>query len=350
MTPLGTFGRRTQVHQAFKTLIPSFTPMSGGLRGVCLKVWWVSTCFFWISHWWISGFHLLNLYNLSNFSQVFLGRIFFFTSSRHPKVCSTRKPHLGCVGRLTVWPCFCACGSWGKSMSTTKSLFQACKKWLGENSEWNLEHFEIWYQVQGASKTKGKWYLGMLRWQAWIFPLRENTTTMVALAEQHILHYEQNVNIPTPPHSMYGVAATRCASEHCYTVRQHKLAPSAVKKSCSNFAISLYYYTCFIKATQLQKVRLSQYTLALQLTWWALPIHKMSQEERDLIVTRDEPPGPKTGTKDRLWCQFQDFDFLLLGGSLGGGFKYFYFHRYLGKSSNLNHVFQMGWNHQPVLL
>ena len=35
---------------------------------------------------------------------------------------------------------------------------------------------------------------------------------------------------------------------------------------------------------------------------------------------------------------------------LGGGFKYFvYFHPYLGKWSNLTNIFQMGWNHQPVI-
>ena len=32
---------------------------------------------------------------------------------------------------------------------------------------------------------------------------------------------------------------------------------------------------------------------------------------------------------------------------LGGGFKYFLFHPYLGKISNLTNIFQMGWNHQP---
>ena len=32
---------------------------------------------------------------------------------------------------------------------------------------------------------------------------------------------------------------------------------------------------------------------------------------------------------------------------LGGGFKYFLFHPYLGKWSNLTNIFQMGWNHQP---
>ena len=34
---------------------------------------------------------------------------------------------------------------------------------------------------------------------------------------------------------------------------------------------------------------------------------------------------------------------------LGGGFKYFYFHPYLGKISNLTNICQRGWNHQPVL-
>ena len=31
---------------------------------------------------------------------------------------------------------------------------------------------------------------------------------------------------------------------------------------------------------------------------------------------------------------------------LVGGFKYFYFHPYLGKIPNLTNIFQMGWNHQ----
>ena len=34
---------------------------------------------------------------------------------------------------------------------------------------------------------------------------------------------------------------------------------------------------------------------------------------------------------------------------LGGGFKDFLFHPYLGKSSNLTNIFQMGWNHQLVV-
>ena len=35
-----------------------------------------------------------------------------------------------------------------------------------------------------------------------------------------------------------------------------------------------------------------------------------------------------------------------LSKMLGGGFKYVYFHPYLGKISNLTNIFQMGWNHQ----
>ena len=34
---------------------------------------------------------------------------------------------------------------------------------------------------------------------------------------------------------------------------------------------------------------------------------------------------------------------------LGGGFEFFNFHPYLGKISNLTNIFQMGWNHQPVI-
>ena len=35
--------------------------------------------------------------------------------------------------------------------------------------------------------------------------------------------------------------------------------------------------------------------------------------------------------------------------NLGGGFKYFYVHPYLGKIPILTNSFQMGWNHQPVI-
>ena len=35
---------------------------------------------------------------------------------------------------------------------------------------------------------------------------------------------------------------------------------------------------------------------------------------------------------------------------LGGGFKYFYFHPYLGKIHNLTNIIQMGWNHQLELI
>ena len=34
------------------------------------------------------------------------------------------------------------------------------------------------------------------------------------------------------------------------------------------------------------------------------------------------------------------------GEKLGGGFKYFYFHPYLGKIPILTNIFQRGWNHQ----
>ena len=33
---------------------------------------------------------------------------------------------------------------------------------------------------------------------------------------------------------------------------------------------------------------------------------------------------------------------------LGGGFKYYYFHPYLGKIPILTNIFQWGWNHQLV--
>ena len=39
------------------------------------------------------------------------------------------------------------------------------------------------------------------------------------------------------------------------------------------------------------------------------------------------------------------------GRKLGGGFKcFFLFHPYLGKWSNLTNIFQMGWNHQLVIM
>ena len=35
---------------------------------------------------------------------------------------------------------------------------------------------------------------------------------------------------------------------------------------------------------------------------------------------------------------------------VGGGFKYFFFHHYLGKIPNLTYIFRMGWNHQLVMV
>ena len=51
-------------------------------------------------------------------------------------------------------------------------------------------------------------------------------------------------------------------------------------------------------------------------------------------------PSSKVATWDpNLWrCQ------------LGGGFKYVYFHPYLGKIPILTNIFEMGWNHQLVNL
>ena len=37
---------------------------------------------------------------------------------------------------------------------------------------------------------------------------------------------------------------------------------------------------------------------------------------------------------------------IIINHYLGGGFKYFYFHPYLGKIPSLTNIFQMGWNHQ----
>ena len=37
-------------------------------------------------------------------------------------------------------------------------------------------------------------------------------------------------------------------------------------------------------------------------------------------------------------------------GDLSGGWTYFLFSPYLGKISNWTSIFQMGWNHQPVMV
>ena len=47
--------------------------------------------------------------------------------------------------------------------------------------------------------------------------------------------------------------------------------------------------------------------------------------------------------KGRSWNEEK-----LIQLKLGGGFKIFYFHFYLGKWSNLTNIFHMGWNHQLV--
>ena len=55
---------------------------------------------------------------------------------------------------------------------------------------------------------------------------------------------------------------------------------------------------------------------------------------------------PSQGLRGSWWRFFGGF--LLKITLLGGGFKYFYFHPYLGKWSNLTNIFQVGWNHQLV--
>ena len=46
-------------------------------------------------------------------------------------------------------------------------------------------------------------------------------------------------------------------------------------------------------------------------------------------------------TKDTWKLQWLEDD-----SFLGGGFKHFYFYRYLGKILILTNIFQRGWNHQ----
>ena len=61
------------------------------------------------------------------------------------------------------------------------------------------------------------------------------------------------------------------------------------------------------------------------------------------------------GAKTCDWCDEYDYvsDKKFIprncGCILGGGFKYFYFHPYLGKIPILTNIFQRGSNHQPVL-
>ena len=50
-----------------------------------------------------------------------------------------------------------------------------------------------------------------------------------------------------------------------------------------------------------------------------------------------KPPKPQTTTP-------------IFVAILPGGFKYFYFHPYLGKIPILTNIFQRGWNHQPALV
>ena len=51
--------------------------------------------------------------------------------------------------------------------------------------------------------------------------------------------------------------------------------------------------------------------------------------------------------KGFMWVHYAGHDMTWKSWkSLGGGFKYFYFHPYLGKIPNLTNIFKMGWNHQ----
>ena len=93
------------------------------------------------------------------------------------------------------------------------------------------------------------------------------------------------------------------------------------------------------------------------------------------VETWREPPSPTNGAfvnrKDKHLLQMNPFEvrwsvrcgewelgkgdkgWLVLVGFVVylGGLKYFFgnFHPYLGKVSNLTNIFQMGWNHQPVV-
>ena len=48
------------------------------------------------------------------------------------------------------------------------------------------------------------------------------------------------------------------------------------------------------------------------------------------------------GVKDQCLVCIGKIKNLAILGVLGGGFKYFYFHPYLGKISDLTNIFQMG--------
>ena len=49
-----------------------------------------------------------------------------------------------------------------------------------------------------------------------------------------------------------------------------------------------------------------------------------------------------------IYSNFEEFVMIWLY-YLGGGFKYFFFHPYLGKIPILINIFQMGWNHQLAI-
>ena len=56
--------------------------------------------------------------------------------------------------------------------------------------------------------------------------------------------------------------------------------------------------------------------------------------------------GSKALWQDYIILQYKSIYNIWHRGLLGGDFKHFYFHPYLGKIPILTNIFQMGWNHQ----
>ena len=78
-----------------------------------------------------------------------------------------------------------------------------------------------------------------------------------------------------------------------------------------------------------------------------LPIRQLPKK-RDSFVTRNTPVIGVSSEKVEVQMRLTTYNHKVWYIDRLGGFKYFFFHPYLGKIPILTNIFQRGWNHQLV--
>ena len=123
-------------------------------------------------------------------------------------------------------------------------------------------------------------------------------------------------------------------------------------------------YSIFTHTWLIFMINADKYSIHGEFRFWSLKIIRKEVKMKHLkstnlktVKTLDKQDHYTSGEEDRVGIRWILFTEKLCTYSwtktatqciLGGGFKYVYFHPYLGKISNLTNIFQMGWNHQPV--